>query len=97
MTVTSTTTLRLSKRLKARISRAAKLSGATPRTFILQAIAEKLDREERRDDFERSAGTRWAAIVASGRAIAWPEMKRYLEARAGGKASPRPTARQLMR
>lgn len=93
----TTTTIRLPERLKARIARAARLAGATSHAFILQAIAEKADREELRDDFERTAEERWAGIVATGKTIPWSKMRRYLELRATGKASPRPTPRRLGR
>jgi predicted transcriptional regulator len=93
----TTTTIRLPERLRARVARAAKLAGATSHAFIVQAIAEKADREELRDDFERTAEERWAGIVTSGKTIPWSQMRRYLQTRVAGKSSPRPTPRRLGR
>ncbi len=93
----STTTIRLPDDLKARIAAAAKRAGTTPHSFILEAIAEKAEQEERRADFNRVAEERYARIVASGKAIPWNEMRGYLEDRLADKTAKRPAARKLAR
>jgi predicted transcriptional regulator len=93
----STTTIRLPNDLKARVAAAAKRAGTTPHSFILEAIAEKTDEEERRSDFHDAAEERYAAIVASGKTIPWSEMRAYLAGRIAGKNPRRPTARKLAR
>lgn len=94
----ATTTIRLPEDLKARIAVAAKRAGTTPHSFILQAVAEKTEQEERRADFNEVADKRYASIIATGKTIPWAEMRRYLEARlAGGKAEEHPVARKLDR
>lgn len=93
----STTTIRLPEELKARVVEAAKRSGTTSHGFILEAIAQKAERDERRADFDALAEQRLARLVASGKAVAWQEMRRYLEDRAAGKAVKRPQARDLVR
>ncbi len=93
----STTTIRLPEELRARVAEAARRAGKTPHKFILDAIAEKTDREERRADFNETAERRWEDIVATGETIAWPEMRRYLLERAAGKRPRRPAARKLSR
>lgn len=93
----STTTIRLSEELKARVARAAKRAGTTPHGFILEAIAEKADQVERRADFHDEAERRYAALAASGKTISWSEMRRYLEDRIAGRAVARPTSRKLAR
>jgi predicted transcriptional regulator len=93
----STTTIRLPKDLKARIAAAAERAGTTSHSFILDAIAEKTDQEERRGDFDDVAEKRYAQIIASGETIAWSEMRGYLEDRLAGKAVKRPVARKLAR
>ena len=92
-----TTTIRLPEDLKARIAAAAKRAGTTPHSFILEAIAEKAELEERRADFNRVAEERYARVVASGKTIPWNEMRGYLEDRLAGKAAKRPAARKLAR
>lgn len=41
------------------------------------------------------AERRYAALAASGKAIPWSEMRRYLENRIAGRAAARPAARKL--
>lgn len=93
----STTTIRLPEDLKARVAAAAERAGTTSHSFILEAIAEKADQEERRGDFNEVAEKRYAKIIASGKTIPWHEMRTYLEDRLAGKAATRPTARKLAR
>lgn len=93
----STTTIRLPDQLKARVAAAAKRAGTTTHSFILEAIAEKADDEERRSDFHEVAEKRYADIIASGKTIPWSEMRTYLESRLAGKKPRRPTARKLAR
>jgi predicted transcriptional regulator len=93
----STTTIRLPEDLKARITAAAKRAGTSTHGFILEAIAEKAEQEERRADFDEVAEERYSRIVASGKTIPWQEMRGYLEERLAGKKAKRPAARKLAR
>lgn len=92
-----TTTIRLPEDLKARVAAAAKRSGTTTHGFILEAITEKTELEDRRAGFDAVAEDRYARIVASGKTIPWQEMRGYLEARITGKTAKRPAARKLAR
>ena len=93
----STTTIRLSDDLKARIAAAAEHAGTTAHAFILEAIAEKAEQAERRADFDAVAEARFARIASTGKTIPWLEMRGYLEARMDGKAAKRPVERKLAR
>ena len=93
----STTTIRLPEDLKARVAAAAERAGTTSHSFILEAIAEKADQDERRADFNEVAEKRYAHIIASGKTIPWNEMRSYLEGRLAGKVVKRPVARKLGR
>ena len=93
----STTTIRLSKELKEKVARAAERAGKTPHSFILEAIAEKAELEERRAAFIETAEERYAAILASGKTVPWSEMRRYLERRVSGSRGSRPKPRRLAR
>lgn len=93
----STTTIRLPEGLKARVAAAAKRAGTTAHGFILEAIAEKTDEEERRSEFHGVAEKRYAAIVATGKTIPWSEMRTYLAGRVAGKKARRPSAKKLAR
>ena len=90
-----TTTIRLSEELKGRISRAAERVGKTTHAFILEAVAGRVDDEERRNDFYDAAEQRYAKIVASGKTIPWSEMRTYLEERVVEKSTTHPVARKL--
>jgi len=91
----TTTTIRLPHDLKSRVAAAAKRSGTTAHGFILEAIAEKAAQEEQRAEFEAQAEARYANITATGKAVAWEEMRSYLEARLDGESAQRPLARKL--
>jgi predicted transcriptional regulator len=93
----STTTIRLPPDLKKRIARAAERAGITAHGFILEAIAEKAEQEERRGEFQETAESRYAGIVDSGKTVPWSEMRRYLERRLSGGKMRRPKARTLAR
>lgn len=90
----STTTVRLPADLKARVARVAKRAGTTTHAFILQAIAEKAEQDERRDDFHADAERRYAEIAASGKTVPWSEVRRFLEQRISGKRAVRPIAKK---
>jgi len=93
----STTTVRLPQDLKARVAAAAERAGTTAHGFILEAIAEKTEHEERGADFHDTAEKRYAAIASSGKTIPWKKMRAYLESRVAGKKAARPAARKLAR
>ena len=93
----STTTIRLPEDLKARVAAAAERAGTTSHSFIVDAIAEKADQEERRWDFNDVAEKRYAHVIASGKTISWSEMRSYLEDRLAGKGVTRPVAGKLAR
>lgn len=93
----STTTIRLPDELKAKVARAAKRAKTTPHGYILEAIAERAAHDERRADFYDEAGARFAEIAATGKTIAWDDMRRYLEARVARRKPARPVAHPLAR
>lgn len=93
----STTTIRLPQDLKERIARAAERAGTTAHSFILEAIAEKAEQEERRGEFRDTAERQYAEIVASGKTVPWNEMRRYLKRRLTRNKVARPRPRTLVR
>lgn len=93
----STTTIRLPDDLKARVASAAKRKGTTAHSFILEAIAEKADQEERQAEFHAQAEARYANLIETGQSIAWSDLRRYLEAHASGESATMPVARKLAR
>ena len=93
----STTTIRLPQDLKERIARAAKRAGSTAHSFILEAIAEKAEREERQGEFQDTAEQRYAEILTTGKTVPWSEMRRYLERRLTASKVARPKPRTMAR
>ena len=92
-----TTTIRLPEDLKARVAAAAKRAGTSAHGFILEAIAEKTEQEDRRADFDAVAEDRYARIVSSGKTVPWQEMRGYLEERLADNKVKHPIARKLAR
>ncbi len=86
----STTTIRLTEELKARVAYAAERAGKTTHSFILEAIAEKAESEEMRASLDDEAAARFAKIVSTGETIPWTDVRQYLIDRAAGKQVPRP-------
>ncbi|HJV02313.1 MAG TPA: CopG family transcriptional regulator [Burkholderiaceae bacterium] len=93
----STTTIRLSEELKARIAAAAEQAGQSAQNFMLEAIVEKTEMEERRAQFAGAADARFDRFVATGESIPWADMRRYLLERAAGNSAPSPTAKKTSR
>jgi predicted transcriptional regulator len=96
----ATTTIRLPEKLKTKVTAAAARAGTTAHAFILEAIAEKAEREEQRQAFLQSAENRYSEIVDTGMTIPWTEMRACLErslARGDGKLVNKPKARKLAR
>ena len=93
----NTTTIRLPQDLKERIARAAERAGTTAHGFMIEAIVEKAEQDECRSEFQDTAERRYAAIVASGKAVPWSEMLTYLERRVAGKKPARLKPKTLAR
>lgn len=93
----STTTIRLPEDLRARVKELAERSGTTAHNFILEAIAEKAELEERRADFHETANHRYARLLKSGQTVPWTEMRHYLTESAAGRKPARPAPRKLPR
>ncbi|MGH8191796.1 MAG: CopG family transcriptional regulator [Rhodanobacteraceae bacterium] len=91
----STTTIRLSDELKARIVAAAKREGISAHNFMLEAVAEKADLAERRTNLDAEADRRYARILETGETIAWEDMRKYLEDRVAGRPARRPEPHKL--
>jgi predicted transcriptional regulator len=93
----STTTIRIDEELKARVAMAAQRAGKTAHAFIVEAIARTVEQVEWDEAFERLADDRWTSLMTNERSVAWSDTKAWLEARARGVQSPRPSARKLKR
>lgn len=93
----STTTVRLPDELRERIARAAERAGVSAHAFIVDAIAEFVAADERRNEFHDAAAQRLDHIAATGETIAWSEMRSYLQDHLAGKQPARPKPRKPSR
>lgn len=93
----STTTIRIDEELKSRVAAAAQRVGKTSHAFIVDAIARMVEQAELEEAFDRIADDRWAALLSSGKSVAWSGAKAWLDARARGERPRRPAARKLVR
>ena len=50
--------------LKERVARAAERAGTSPRRFMLEVMAENVEHEQRRGEFQDTAEQRYAEIVS---------------------------------
>ena len=92
--MTSTTTIRLEESLRTRLAEAAERAGKTAHAYIVDAIAESVDKAELEAAFHRVADERWARLLTSGKTVPSPDVRGYLEARARGESPARPKARK---
>ena len=90
----TTTTIRLEDDLKQRVAAAAERAGKSAHAFILDAIAETVERVEQDAAFQHLADARWAGFVATGDTVPWDEAKAWLEARSRGEHPQKPAARK---
>ena len=92
-----TTSLKLSDALKEKIATIAREAAQTPHAYMVDAIAEKVGRDERRSDFVASADKAEKEFQRTGTAYAHDDVWRYVRARAAGKKAPRPKATKVTR
>ena len=87
----TSTTLKLPEKLKARIARLAKQSGQSPHSLMLRALEREVSREERMRDFVRAAMASDAAAEAGGAVYRVEDVHAWMERLAKGEKPPRPT------
>ena len=92
--MSSTTTIRLDESLRARLAEAAERAGKSAHAFIVEAIADSVDKAELQEAFHRVADERWARMLTSGKTVPSADVRGYLEARARGESPARPKARK---
>jgi predicted transcriptional regulator len=88
--MTSTTTLKLSDELKARIASAAQQTGKTAHAFMVEALELQTELAERRGAFVADALLAREEVARDGRVVDAEEVFDYLKARVEGKAARKP-------
>jgi predicted transcriptional regulator len=88
--MTSTTTLKLSDELKARIASVAQQTGKTAHAFMVEALELQTELAERRGAFVADALLAREEVARYGLVVDADEVFDYLKARAEGKAARKP-------
>jgi predicted transcriptional regulator len=91
MTVTATS-LKLPRRLKARVERAARRSGESPHSFMLRALESQVEATERYQRFIQDGMRADHAMQQSGLGYEAKDVHAYLESKAKGRPAGRPKA-----
>lgn len=89
----STTTIRISGDLKARIAAVAKEANQTSHAFIVETLADATEAAETQAALRRLANERWATLEQTGKSVPWDEAKTWLRSRAAGQQPEKPKAR----
>ena len=91
----ATTTIRIDDDLKVRVAAAAERAGKSTHAFILDTMAEAVERLEQETDFHNLADARWADLLATGETIPWDQAKAWIQARAKGERPQRPSSHKI--
>ena len=62
---------------------------------LVAEVAERVQADLARDEFEAVAEKRWQRYLRDGKTIPFDEMRQYLQERAAGRATKLPRARKL--
>ena len=89
-TAMPTTSLKLPDALKEKVSKLAPRAAQTPHAYMIEAIAEKVVRDERRREFLGAADESEAHFKRTGIAYTYEAAARYIRAIATGKPARRP-------
>jgi predicted transcriptional regulator len=86
----NTTSLKLPDELKEKVSTLAQGVAQTPHAYMVEAIAQKVARDEKRREFVQSALDSRAEFMRTGIVYDGDAFLKYLRARAAGKKVKRP-------
>ena len=90
VTMAGTTSLKLPADLKEKVSELAHGVAQTPHAYMVEAIAERVARDEKRRKFLESGLEAAARFKRTGIVYAHKDAIRYVRARAGGKKARKP-------
>ena len=86
----NTTSLKLPEELKERINEVAHKVAQTPHAYMVDAIAEKVERDEKHQAFLKAGEESYAHFKATGIAYRHEDVRKYILQRAAGKKVRRP-------
>jgi len=93
----STTSLKLPEELKEKISNLAQGVAQTPHAYMVEAIAEKVARDEKRRSFLEDAKRSREEVERTGELYAHNDVMGYFRATAAGKRANKPRASKAKR
>src|SRR5688572_17341418 len=96
-TMTTTTSLKLPDELKEKISTLAQGVAQTPHAYMVEAIAEKVARDEKRRSFLDDAKKSQEEVERTGTVYAHDDVMRWFLAKAKGKPARKPRPVKLKR
>lgn len=88
--MTTPTTLKLPDDLRARLAAHAEAEGKTPHAYMLDALREKADRDDRRREYLAAGAQALKEYERTGIAYAMEDVERYVLGLAAGKKPARP-------
>ncbi|HZZ92027.1 MAG TPA: ribbon-helix-helix protein, CopG family [Usitatibacter sp.] len=86
----SPTTLKLPEDLKARLAAQAEAEGKSPHAYMVEALAEKVERAERRREYLAAGAAALDEYERTGIAYAMEDVEEYFIGIAAGRKLPRP-------
>ena len=92
-----TTSLKLPEDLKEKIADLAMGVAQTPHAYMVEAIAEKVARDEKRRSFLEDARRSQEEVARTGTVYAHEDVMRWFRARATGKKAKKPRPVKLKR
>ena len=93
----NTTSLKLSDKLKEKVGELATGMAQTPHAYMVEAIAERVARDEKRRDLLQSAERSAAHFKRTGVAYAHADVKRQFLQTAEGRKASKPKPRKVPR
>ena len=92
-----TTSLKLPDPLKEKVGELAAGVAQTPHAYMVEAIAERVARDEKRRELLQSAERASAHFMRTGVAYAHADVKRHILERSEGRMSAKPKPRKVSR
>lgn len=86
----SPTTLKVPDELRARLAAQAEAEGKSPHAYMLEALQEKADRTDRREEYLLAGSAALHEYERTGIAYAMEDVERYILGVAAGKKPRRP-------
>ncbi len=93
----NTTSLKLPEDLKEKVGALAHGVAQTPHAYMVEAIAERVARDEKRQEFFRAARQSAAEFKRTGVAYAHKDVMRYFLNKAAGKKAAKPKRLRIPR